>query len=170
MQAKKVCIENIFVIMNTTKLLVLAGAGYLGMRLYRIWKLGEEVEVFPSGIRFAGSIKQRSLTIYLKLRIYNPTTTTIRVSTGGKLYLGSDVISTYQTAPYMVKPGDTEIEVPFAVRGVTAAGSIISTLLSGKYPKLKLVNRNSVGELSIIQQVDTIDIDTAKLSPKKSIS
>jgi len=156
--------------MNTTKLLVLAGVGYLGMRLYRIWKLGEEVEIFPSGIRFAGSIKKRSLTIYLKLRIYNPTTTAIRVSTGGKLYMGTDVISTYQTPPYMVKPGDTEIEVPFAVRGASAAGAIISTLLSSKYPVFKLVNTNSVGELSIIKSVDVVDVDTAKLSPKKNLS
>jgi hypothetical protein len=156
--------------MKGTRLLLMAVAGYAGYRLYRIWKLGEEVEIFPSGVKFVGSIKQKSLTIFIKLRIYNPTTTAIRVSTGGKLYLNSDVISTYQTAPYMVKPGDTEIEVPFAVRGFTAASAILSTLISGKYPKLKLVNRNVVGELSLISSIDTLDIDTAKLKPKKQIS
>lgn len=123
-----------------TKLILLAGVGYVGFLAYRAYTTIKNLKFNITGVRFSIIKSRMALGGTLFVDLVNPVNQTIEISEirGTVTDTSGNLIGDYKTGAISLKPGINSIRISWGSRSTTVLIPIVTGMLKGKYPTLVL--------------------------------
>ena len=129
-----------FVVMNKqTKLLLVAGVGYLGFKAYQIYTAVKRLTWSPTGINFSIIKERGAIGGTLFVDIINPTAATIVADgfTGTVTTTSGTLLGDYKGTALTLKPGVNNVRISWGSRSTTSLIPLAVGIVRGNYPVLK---------------------------------
>ena len=129
-----------FVVMNKqTKLLLVAGVGYLGFKAYQIYTAVKRLTWSPTGINFSIIKERGAIGGTLFVDIINPTAATIVADgfTGTVTTTSGTLLGDYKGTALTLKPGINNVRISWGSRSTTSLIPLAVGIVRGNYPVLK---------------------------------
>ena len=125
---------------NTTKLLLVAGVGYVAYRIYGTYVAIKNLNFNVTGIRFKIIKSRLALGGTIFMDIVNPTQETITVDAiaGNVTTADGTLIGDYKSGKVVLKPGSNSIRFDWGSRTSIMLGAMVLDILKGKYPSIIL--------------------------------
>ena len=122
-----------------TKLLLVAGVGYLGFKAYQIYTAVKRLTWSPTGINFSIIKERGAIGGTLFVDIINPTAATIVADgfTGTVTTTSGTLLGDYKGTALTLKPGVNNVRISWGSRSTTSLIPLAVGIVRGNYPVLK---------------------------------
>ena len=126
-------------------------------KLYSLYEIGEKVSYTFKGIKF--KLQGGKYFVSVPTEVLNPTSGTLMVKDiVGELYLQGQLISTFQSGPFKLNKGITNITINFEIKSLEVVSAITKQIAARKLPKFEVVQKT---RLPLFTISDKYTIDTA---------
>lgn len=155
---------NFVIMKREVKLLLLAGAGYVGYRFYRTYQAVKNLTWSPTGIKFTWIKERFTLGGTLFVDIINPTPQSITIDglSGSVLTKSGIMIGDYKLGKTELKPGATNVRISWGGRSTATLLGIVAEMIKGNWPILVF---KSVVTYKGIPIPDSYTMDTKNFKP-----
>lgn len=117
------------------KNVLLIGGAYLGIRLYKLYQLGESVIYKPVGVEFVRGASLNDFVVRVKMELLNPTNTILPMKgVDGTIAVDNNVIGSFASAPFIIQAGINHFFLDFKVDPKTTGATLVRMIAQNKKP------------------------------------
>ena len=126
-------------------------------KLYSLYEIGEKVSYTFKGIKF--KLQGGKYVVSIPTEILNPTSGTLMVKgIIGELYLQGQLISTFQSGPFKLNKGITNITLNFELKSLEVVSAISKQIAARKLPNFQVIQKTRLPLFTITEKYN---IDTS---------
>jgi hypothetical protein len=140
---------------NYIKIGIAGALGYGAYKLYKIYRLSEEITYTPVGFKYNAG------TIEVKMRLDNPVSQSLKMrGIDGKLYTANNVIGTFTSGPFQITEGVSYFTLAFKTNVISLSAELITALIFKTIPTMTM---DIVKKTPFISTKETIVLNPQKL-------
>ena len=131
-----------------------AAAAY---KLYSLYEIGDKVSYTFKGVKF--KLQGGKYYVVIPTEVLNPTNAGLNVKDiVGELYLQGQLVSTFQSGPFYLKKGITNLNIMFELKSLEIVKAITKQIAARKLPNFQVVQKTRLPLFTITEKYN---IDTA---------
>jgi len=126
-------------------------------KLYSLYEIGDKVSYSFKGVKF--KLQGGKYFIVVPTEVLNPTNAGQQVKDiVGELYLQGQLIGTFQSGPFYLKKGITNININFEIKSIQVVSAISKQIAARKLPNFQVIQKTRLPLFTITEKYN---LDTA---------